>query len=69
MAGANYSETKAEVEEYEQVRRMEERHVKIAPEGEHEEVRQIFATKGFKGEGLDSAVDVITPSTSAGSRP
>jgi len=44
MAGANYSETKVEVEEYEQVRRMEERHVKIAPEGEREEVRQIFAT-------------------------
>ena len=44
MVGAHYSGTKAEVEEYKQVRRMEERHVKIAPEGEREEVRQIFAT-------------------------
>ena len=60
MAAANYSGTKAEIEEYEQVRRMEERHVDIAPEGEREEIRQIFQAKGFEGEALDSAVDVIT---------
>jgi VIT1/CCC1 family predicted Fe2+/Mn2+ transporter len=60
MAAANYSGTKAEMEEYEKVRRMEERHVELAPEGEREEVRQIFAAKGFSGEALDSAVDVIT---------
>jgi VIT1/CCC1 family predicted Fe2+/Mn2+ transporter len=60
MAAANYSGTKAEIEEYEQVRRMEERHVDIAPEGEREEIRQIFQAKGFEGEALDSAVEVIT---------
>jgi VIT1/CCC1 family predicted Fe2+/Mn2+ transporter len=60
MAAANYSGTKAESEEYEQVRRMEERHVELAPEGEREEIRQIFHAKGFRGEALDSAVDVIT---------
>ena len=60
MAAANYSGTKAEIEEYEQVRRMEERHVQITPEGEREEIRQIFEAKGFAGEALDSAVDVIT---------
>jgi VIT1/CCC1 family predicted Fe2+/Mn2+ transporter len=60
MAAANYSGTKAEIEEYEQVRRMEERHVELAPDGEREEVRQIFQAKGFTGEALDSAVDVIT---------
>jgi VIT1/CCC1 family predicted Fe2+/Mn2+ transporter len=59
MAAANYSGTKAEVEEYQQVRRMEERHVELAPEGEREEIRQIFHAKGFKGAALDSAVDVI----------
>jgi VIT1/CCC1 family predicted Fe2+/Mn2+ transporter len=60
MAAANYSSTKTEIEEYEQVRRMEERHVDLAPEGEREEVRQIFRAKGFEGEALDSAVEVIT---------
>lgn len=60
MAAANYSGTKAEVEEYEKVRRMEERHVEIAPEGEREEIRQIFEAKGFTGEAFKSAVDVIT---------
>ena len=60
MAAANYSGTKAESEEYEQVRRMEERHVELAPEGEREEIRQIFHAKGFRGKALDSAVDVIT---------
>lgn len=60
MAAGNYSGTKAEIEEYEQVRRMEERHVEFAPDGEREEIRQIFAAKGFTGEALDSAVDVIT---------
>jgi VIT1/CCC1 family predicted Fe2+/Mn2+ transporter len=60
MAAANYSGTKAEIEEYEHVRDMEERHVRVAPEGEREEIRQIFQAKGFHGEALDSVVDVIT---------
>jgi vacuolar iron transporter family protein len=60
MAAANYTGTKAEHDEYKQLRRMEERHVDLAPEGEREEVRQIFQAKGFKGEALETAVDVIT---------
>ena len=60
MAAANYSGTKAEIEEYNFVRHMEERHIEHAPDGEREEVRQIFATKGFKGKTLDAAVEVIT---------
>lgn len=60
MAAANYTGTKAEHDEYEKLRHMEERHVEIAPEGEREEIRQIFRAKGFDGEALEAAVNVIT---------
>lgn len=60
MAAANYSGTKAELDEYQQLRDMEERHVKLEPEGEREEVRQIFQAKGFTGAALDTVVEVIT---------
>ncbi len=60
MAAANFSSTRTEIEEYEHKRHMEERHVMLHPEGEREEVRQIFMAKGFTGRELTSAVNVIT---------
>ena len=63
MAAGNYSATKAEHDDHERLRRMEERHIRLAPEGEREEIRQLFEAKGFKGADLERAVEVITSST------
>ncbi len=60
MAASNYSGTKAEVDEAERLRSMEERHIDLAPDGEREEVRQILAGQGFTGPDLERAVTVVT---------
>ena len=60
MAAANFSSTRTEVEEYQHKRSMEERHIDLHPDGEREEVRQIFEAKGFAGRDLDRVVNIIT---------
>ena len=60
MAAANYSSTRTEADEYATLRAMEERHIDAVPEGEREEVRQILRAKGFSGDALEPAVQVIT---------
>ncbi|VAW12504.1 FIG00741757: hypothetical protein [hydrothermal vent metagenome] len=64
MAAGCYSATKAEIDDAKRIREMEQHHIRVHPEGEREEVRQIFAAKGFGGEDLERVVDVITSSES-----
>jgi VIT1/CCC1 family predicted Fe2+/Mn2+ transporter len=63
MAASNYSGTKAEVDEKAHLQAVEERHIETVPDGEREEIRQIFRGKGFQGPDLERAVDVITADT------
>ncbi len=60
MGVSNYLGSKADQQLRDRARRMEAMHIEQVPDGEREEIRQIFAAKGFTGEQLDDVVDVIT---------
>ncbi len=60
MAASNYSGTKAERDDFDRILGIESKHIALVPEGEREEIRQIFAAKGFIGDDLERIVTVIT---------
>lgn len=60
MAVSNFLATRSDQELRAMARRMEELHIEKVPMGEREEVRQIFAAKGFAGRELERVVKVIT---------
>ncbi|NNE60621.1 MAG: hypothetical protein HKN35_06995 [Woeseia sp.] len=60
MAISNFQSANTRQDLLERTRRDEQEHVRQVPEGEIEEIRQIFARKGFSGSDLENIVTVIT---------
>jgi VIT1/CCC1 family predicted Fe2+/Mn2+ transporter len=60
MAVSNYQKAASELQRIAQARRIEAHHIEEVPEGEREEIRQLFAQKGFIGALLEDIVAVIT---------
>ncbi len=60
MAVSNYEANKAQTDFADNIRKTEEEHIRHIPEGEREEIRQIFRRKGFEGEILEKIVSTIT---------
>lgn len=59
MAASNYLGTRAEKENARRFRETEEKHIARYPEGEREEIRQIYARKGLAPPALDQVVEAI----------
>lgn len=60
MAAVAYTSTIADADYYESEREREYRHIREVPNLEREEIRKIYADKGFSGELLGRIVDTIT---------
>lgn len=60
MSVGNFFSTKAEMDSYERHRQVEYWEVENMREKEVQEIREIYAAKGFKGELLEQVVEVIT---------
>ena len=60
MAASNFLGTRADHEIVAELRRIEAEQIDEVPDGEREEIRQIYETKGFEGNDLERIVEVIT---------
>jgi len=60
MAISNYEAVQSKQAYISRIRQTEQQHIDHVPDGEREEIRQIFEGKGFSGEILDEIVNTIT---------
>lgn len=60
MAASNYLATRAEHEELDHAAAVERRHIDTDPDGERDEVRELFRQRGLEGELLDRVAAAIT---------
>ena len=60
MGAVAYTSTVADADYYESEREREYRHIQEVPNLEREEIRSIYANKGFDGELLNRIIDTIT---------
>ncbi|HEX9422942.1 MAG TPA: VIT1/CCC1 transporter family protein [Pyrinomonadaceae bacterium] len=60
MAASNFLGTKAEHDDIRRIEAIENKHIDLFPEGEREEVRQIFQGYGFEGDDLERIVQLVT---------
>lgn len=60
MAVGNFLGVRTTAERRQRVRAEELEHIHRVPEGEREEIRQIYEAKGFGGDDLDGVVDIVT---------
>lgn len=60
MAVSNFQSAAIDRDHHERLHREELEQIEHVPEGEREEIRQIYAGKGLSGEALDAVVDALT---------
>lgn len=60
MAASNFLGTRTERDDHDRIARLEAKHIDLEPEGEREEIRQIYAAKGFQGADLETIVAIVT---------
>lgn len=59
MAVSNYEAGQAQLAQIKSTERTERQHIALVPEGEREEIRQLFQAKGFEGELLEQVVETL----------